>query len=84
MKSRELSFRVVFRPEPEGGYTATVPSLPGCISYGEDIKEAREMIKDAIKGYLESLQKHGEELPDDSDTVEAVLALKYAQSPIPV
>ncbi|NLT22193.1 MAG: type II toxin-antitoxin system HicB family antitoxin [Syntrophorhabdus sp.] len=78
MKSRELSFRVVFRPEPEGGYTATVPSLPGCISYGEDIKEAREMIKDAIKGYLESLQKHGEELPDDSDTVEAVLTLKYA------
>jgi len=78
MNSRELSFRVVFRPEPEGGYTATVPSLPGCISYGEDIKEAREMIKDAIKGYLESLQKHGEELPDDSDTVEAVLTLKYA------
>jgi predicted RNase H-like HicB family nuclease len=78
MKSRELSFRVVFRPEPEGGYTATVPSLPGCISYGEDIKEAREMIKDAIKGYLESLQKHGEEPPDDSDTVEAVLTLKYA------
>lgn len=78
MKSRELFFRVVFRPEPEGGYTATVPSLPGCISYGEDIKEAREMITDAIKGYLESLRKHGEEIPDDADTVEAVLTLKYA------
>ena len=78
MKSRELSFRVVFKPEPEGGYTAMVPSLPGCISYGEDIKEAREMIKDAIKGYLESMKKHGEDFPDDSDTVEAMLTLKYA------
>ena len=68
MKSKELSFRVVFRPEPEGGYTVIVPSLPGCITYGEDIKQAREMARDAIKAYLESMKKHGEEFRDDSDT----------------
>lgn len=52
MKSKELSFRIVFRPEPEGGYTVIVPSLPGCITYGEDIKQAREMARDAIKRIL--------------------------------
>ena len=77
MKSKELSFRVVFRPEPEGGYTVIVPSFPGCITYGEDIKQAREMARDAIKAYLESMKKHGEEFRDDSDTVEAMLTMQY-------
>ena len=38
------------QPEPEGGYTVTVPSLPGCISYGETFEKAMEMIKDAMEG----------------------------------
>ncbi len=40
------------QPEPEGGYTITVPSLPGCISYGKTFEKAIEMIKDAIEGWL--------------------------------
>ena len=39
MKSKKLSFRIVLRPEREGGYTVIVPSLPGCITYGEDIEQ---------------------------------------------
>jgi predicted RNase H-like HicB family nuclease len=78
MKSKELSFRIVLRPEPEGGYTAIVPSLPGCITYGESIEEAKEMAKDAIKAYLKSMKKHGEKFQDDSDTFEGVLTLRYA------
>lgn len=64
----QKAFQVVFRLEPEGGYTAIVPSLPGCISYGESLEEAKEMIKDAIEGYIVSMEKHGEELPDDEIT----------------
>jgi len=78
MKTKELSFRIVLRPEPEGGYTVVVPSLPGCVTYGETVEEAREMAKDAVEAYLKSMEQHGEELPDDSNTFEGVLTLKYA------
>jgi len=77
MKSKELSFRIVLRPEVEGGYTVIVPSLPGCITYGDDIRQAREMARDAIKAYLKSMKKHREKFRDDSDTVEAMLVMQY-------
>ncbi len=65
--SKKLSYNIILRPEPKGGFTVTVPSLPGCISYGKDLKEARKMAKDAIKGYLVSLKKHNEPIPSDED-----------------
>lgn len=78
MKTKELSFRIVLRPEPEGGYTVVVPFLPGCITYGETVEEAKEMAKDAIEAYLKSVEKHGEEILDDSNTFGGVLTLNYA------
>ena len=42
-------------------FVAEVPSLPGCISQGKTKSDALNNIKDAIKGYLESLKKHPEE-----------------------
>ncbi len=53
------------QPEPEGGYTITVPSLPGCISYGETFEEAMEMIKDALEGWLAVARKEGIPIPDE-------------------
>jgi predicted RNase H-like HicB family nuclease len=41
----------------------TVPALPGLVTEGDTMEEAREMVKDAIRGYLESLIAHGEEIP---------------------
>lgn len=70
-----LQYNVFFRPEPEGGFTATVPSLPGCISYGRDLNEAKKMILDAIEGYLVSLKKHNEPIPTDSDSFISTLPL---------
>jgi len=52
MKREKLQYNVIFRPEPEGGYTVMVPAMPGCITYGRDLKEARKMAADAIRGYL--------------------------------
>ena len=74
---RVLSYRVILKPEPEGGFTVTVPALPGCITYGRDIEEAKEMVKDAIQVYLESLQKHFEPIFDDADTLETQLSIQY-------
>lgn len=78
MKSKKASFRIIFRPEPEGGYTVIVPSLPGCITYGEDMTEAKNMAQDAIAAYLASMKKHREPFRDDTDTFEGMLTLQYA------
>jgi predicted RNase H-like HicB family nuclease len=50
-----------------------VPSLPGCVTYGETLTEARSMASDAIAVYLKSLKKHGEPIPDDSEVLEGTL-----------
>lgn len=52
---------IVFQlqPEPEGGYTVSVPSLPGCASYGETFEKATEMIKDAMEGRLAGARQEG-------------------------
>ena len=61
----QISYRVLLRKEPEGGFTAIVPTLQGCISYGETIEEAIDMVKEAIEGYIESLRAHGEDIPTE-------------------
>lgn len=71
-----LNYRVLLRKEPEGGYTVTVPSLPGCITYGETIEEAIEMAKEAIELYIESLKEHGEEIPTEEGILEYTLAVE--------
>ncbi len=47
---------MILEPQEEGGYTVTVPSLPGCISEGDTYDESLANIRDAIELYLESLQ----------------------------
>jgi antitoxin HicB len=59
----QFQYTVVFEPAEEGGYVVTVPALPGLITEGDTLEEARAMAKDAIRGYLESLMKHCEEIP---------------------
>jgi len=71
--SQMISYRILLRKEPEGGYTVTVPSLPGCVTYGKSIEEATEMAKEAIELYLESLKSHHEEIPNDEGTLEYTL-----------
>jgi predicted RNase H-like HicB family nuclease len=73
---RVLNYRIFLRKEPEGGYTVIVPSLPGCITYGETVEESIKMARDAIELYLESLRAHGEEIPDEQDILEATVAVK--------
>jgi antitoxin HicB len=56
--------------EPEGGYTIVVPSLPGCISYGNTFEQAIEMIKDAMAGWLEVARKEGIPIPEQFESVQ--------------
>ena len=58
-----MHFQVVFRPEPEGGFTVLVPFLPGCVTYGKTLNQARKMAKEAISLYVEDLIAEGDSLP---------------------
>jgi predicted RNase H-like HicB family nuclease len=58
------TYTVLLQPEPEGGYTVTCPTLPGLVSYGASLEEARAMAADAIRGYIECLQEDGEPIPE--------------------
>jgi predicted RNase H-like HicB family nuclease len=64
------TYKILLYREPEGGYTVTVPTLPGCITYGENVDEAIAMSREAIELYVEVLQERGEVVPDDSNTLE--------------
>jgi len=72
MKKARYHFNVVLRPEPEGGFTASVPALPGCVTYGRTLTEARRIAKDAISGYIASLSKHSEPVPTDEETLPPI------------
>jgi len=52
-----MTFKVILEPSDEGGYTATVPALPGCISEGDTIEEAMANIREAIELYLEPIDE---------------------------
>ncbi|MFA5432464.1 MAG: type II toxin-antitoxin system HicB family antitoxin [Candidatus Paceibacterota bacterium] len=49
MKKQVLQYNIILRPELEGGFTVVVPALLGCITYGKNLKEAKEMVCDAIR-----------------------------------
>jgi len=52
------------------GYSVDVPDLPGCVSTGATIEEAREMIAEAIAGHIEVTRQAGEPVPPPSSSVE--------------
>jgi predicted RNase H-like HicB family nuclease len=58
-----MKYRVLLEPDEDGVFVATCPSLPGCISQGSTRAEAMANIREAIEGYLESLQRHGDPIP---------------------
>lgn len=62
VKVKNLHFQVIFRAEPEGGFTAIVPALPGCVSFGKNLEQARKMVKEAITLYLEDMASEGESI----------------------
>ena len=64
------TYKLHLHNEVQGGFTVSVPSLPGCITYGENVDEAIAMAKEAIKLYLEELKERGEAIIDDSNILE--------------
>ena len=62
-----MKYRIMLEIDENGTFVAECPSLPGCVSEGKSREEAIRNIKDAIKGYIESLRKHNEPVPPSID-----------------
>ncbi len=64
-----MKIKIILEPSEEGGYTAIVPSLPGCISEGDTKDEALKNIREAIELYLEPIEDDQAFSPN-AETVE--------------
>ncbi|MBI2896830.1 MAG: type II toxin-antitoxin system HicB family antitoxin [Deltaproteobacteria bacterium] len=64
-KAKILSYTVLFEPLPEGGYNVVVPAIPEICTFGRTFAEARRMGADALRCYVESVEKARLELPRD-------------------
>ena len=58
-----MKYRITLQKDEDGIYIVNCPSLPGCISQGKTRSKALNNIKDAIEGYLQSLKKYNESIP---------------------
>ena len=66
--SRKIyQYTAVFEENENHGYTVTVPSLPGLVTEGKDLREARDMAEDAIRCYVEGLRKHRQIIPQEGE-----------------
>lgn len=69
----EHKYTIILEPDiEEGGYTVTVPSLPGCVTQGETIEEAIAMARDAIRLFIETLVESGEPVPEELEHPQAI------------
>jgi len=64
-----MRIKIILEPSEEGGYTAIVPSLPGCISEGNSKEEALKNIREAVELYLEPVEDD-EIFPANSEIIE--------------
>lgn len=65
IQTSEYTYTVLYESIKEEGYQATVPLLPGLITYGRTLEEVREMVRDAIRCHLEAMKKDREAIPHE-------------------
>ena len=71
VRTNSYTYTIVIEPDTEaGGYIVTCPALPGLVTQGESLDEARAMATDAIKGYLEVLREDGLPIPPGETHLE--------------
>ena len=70
---REYQYTIILHPDAErGGYTVTVPALPGCITEGDTVEEAITMAKEAIQLYIETLIEDNQPIPEEREHPQAI------------
>jgi antitoxin HicB len=75
-KGKVYEYTTFFQGNEHGGYTVTVPALPGLVTEGKNLEDARQMAEDAIRCYIEGLKKAKQEIPQESQTAQLRLAVR--------
>lgn len=77
-------YTVILEPAEEGGYTVTIPALPGCITEGDTFEQAIAMARDAIGGYIQSMIKHGEPISyENAPPITTAIEIELQRNTIP-
>lgn len=80
MKPASYTYSVVLTPAEEGGFTVTVPSLPGCITEGDSFEEAMANAREAIELTLECLKERGDPIPHElAPSITSAITVADAQ-----
>jgi antitoxin HicB len=75
VNERAYEYTVFFEANENGRYTVTVPALPGLVTEGKNLEDARRMAKDAIRCYIEGLKKAKESIPVERETAQLKLSV---------
>lgn len=65
-----VGYLVIYEKNKQGHYSAYIPDLPGCTSYGDTLKEVKENVKVAIDLYIEELKADGQVIPLPSTSAD--------------
>jgi predicted RNase H-like HicB family nuclease len=71
--TKDMNYKIVIHREPQGGFWAEVPVLPGCVSHGDTLPELKGSIREAIEGYLEVMMEEGREPERDVEIDEVAV-----------
>lgn len=74
-RSQPYEYTAFFECNEHGGYTVTVPALPGLVTEGRNIEHARAMAKDAIRCYIDGLKKAKQPIPIERETAQLKLSI---------
>ncbi len=67
------NYTIILEPDfDEGGYTVTVPALPGCITQGETVEQCIERAREAIEGYIETLIMDSMTIPEETERPQMI------------
>ena len=73
--SQAREYTAFFEANEHGGYTVTVPALPGLVTEGKDLEHARAMAKDAIRCYIEGMKKAKEPIPHERESAQVKISI---------
>jgi len=74
-RKRAREFTTFFEANEHGGYTVTVPVLPGLVTKGKNLRHARTMAKDAVRCYVEGLKKAKEPIPLERESTQVKISI---------
>ena len=74
-RRKPRKYTAFFEANEHGGYTVTVPALPGLVTEGKDLDHARAMAKDAVHCYIEGLKKAKEPIPLERESAQVKISI---------